>query len=249
MPRSSLLTKQANTDWKVGSLGMIAPPPIAIESPHFTGSLATLFEVVQAHKVDLRDIPLLPICEAYFRYLADQPQVTVDEAAAALSALCFLLERKAWLLLPTPEPEPEELLTFEFDPSALGELEVAIAALEVWHEERSNLHFRTSQVEQEVELDFGGVSIADLARAFEELLAKAEPEPIESLAADRRSIHDQISTVRAALTKSWSTLPKLVQGQFSRSEAVWWFLALLEMIRQRIARVRLVDGEPQFALA
>ncbi|HMS54065.1 MAG TPA: hypothetical protein PKA27_01570 [Fimbriimonadaceae bacterium] len=248
MSRSSLLTKQVESDWKVSGLGLIAPPPITIESPHFSGSLATLFEVVQAHKVDLRDVPLLPICEAYFRYLAEQPEVTVDEAAAALCALCFLLERKAWLLLPSPEPEPEELLAFEFDPTALGELEVAIAALEIWHEERSNLHFRSVQVEQEVELDFGGVSISDLARAFEELLAKAEPEPMESLAADRRSIHDQIRTVREALTRAWATLPSLVQGQFTRTEAVWWFLALLEMIRQRIAKVRLVEGEPQFAL-
>jgi hypothetical protein len=35
-------------------------------------------------------------------------------------------------------------------------------------------------------------------------------------------------------------------GDFTRSEVVWWFLALLELIRLGQARVDLKDGDVRF---
>ena len=70
--------------------GIIAPPPIQVESPRFSGSLAMLFACVRERKVDLLDIPLFPICEAYFTYLMDSELADLDEAAAALAALSYL---------------------------------------------------------------------------------------------------------------------------------------------------------------
>ncbi|RYG37700.1 hypothetical protein EON81_05955, partial [bacterium] len=68
-------------------LGVVAPLPIHVESPAFTGPLGTLFLAVRDHRVDLLDIPLFPICEAYLTYLAMLPETPLDEAATALSAL------------------------------------------------------------------------------------------------------------------------------------------------------------------
>src|SRR4051812_16701440 len=89
------------------ALGGIAPPPIHVTTPTFDGSLGTLFRCVREHKVQLLDVPLFPICEAYFIYLLKAELKDLDEAAAALAALAYLLERKAWALLPVEEPEPD----------------------------------------------------------------------------------------------------------------------------------------------
>src|SRR3954463_13791078 len=91
----------------IAALGVVAPPPIQVTTPTFDGSLGLLFQCVRDHKVDLMEVPLAPICEAYFLYLMQSPNVELDEAAAALIALAYLLERKAWALLPVVEPEPE----------------------------------------------------------------------------------------------------------------------------------------------
>ena len=75
--------------------GVIAPPPIQVECPKFSGSLAMLFACVRDRKVELLDVPLFPICEAYFAYLMESDWANLDEAASALAALAYLLERKA----------------------------------------------------------------------------------------------------------------------------------------------------------
>ena len=65
-PRHEIVAKK---DTGISLLGVIAPPPIHVTTPTFDGSLAMLFRCVHDHKVQLLDVPLFPICEAYFIYL------------------------------------------------------------------------------------------------------------------------------------------------------------------------------------
>ena len=132
-PRSN--SKLLSAEHAISPLGVVAPPPIHVQSAAFEGSLAMLFNCVREHKVELLDIPLAPICEAYFAYILSSPDTGLDEAAAALVALAYLLERKAWLLLPTPEPEPEELDALEPLEPTVHEFTAAIEALRIWHAE------------------------------------------------------------------------------------------------------------------
>lgn len=236
----------------VTALGVIAPPPIHVQTPTFDGSLATLFQFVRDHKVDLLDVPLFPICEAYFSYLVGAEQ-DLDSAAAALSALAYLLERKAWLLLPVPEPEPDEYEEpMELPEPTSQEFHLAIEVLQQWHEERSQLYFRSADAGPDLyELPYtlANVSSSDLARAFERLLRKAEPEPMRPLSKPRRSLEEQIKVVLLAVGHDWKTLEQLVTEPFTRSEAVYWFLALLELMRLGQVQARLTEDDVEFARA
>lgn len=237
----------------VGPLGVVTPPPITVDCEAFSGSLAMLFDCVRKQKVELLRVPLFPICEAYFKYLMESAEQDLDSAGAALAALSYLIERKAWMLLPVPEVEVEEeyFEPFELSEAAAMEFQAAIQALSVWQEEREQRFFRGSDgtAPYEVPYDLGDVSADDLARAFERLLSRAVPEPIEPLGRPRRSLSDQMTIVLQALTPQWTPLEDLVVGPFTRSEAVWWFLALLELIRLGQAIVRLEEGDVQFARA
>lgn len=239
-PRQTLAERN-----QISALGVIAPPPIHVTTPTFDGSLALLFQCVRDHKVQLLDVPLFPICEAYFLYLINLEETCLDEAAAALAALSYLLERKAWLLLPVEEPEPEMVELVELPPPSAHEFATAIESLRIWHEERSQLFFRSPEAgpePYELPLNLENVGGADLARALEKLLRRANPEPVAPLNKPRKSLSDQMRIVLHKLSTDWQSLERLVDDPFTRSEAVYWFLALLELIRLGQAAAK-VEGE------
>ncbi|MBX3118901.1 MAG: hypothetical protein KF784_07525 [Fimbriimonadaceae bacterium] len=233
----------------LSSVGVIAPPPIQVESPKFSGSLAALFVCVRDRKVDLLDIPLFPICSAYFLYLAESEQISLDEAAAALTALAYLLERKAWALLPVAEPEPEFDDPMELMEPYVHEFALAIEQLRTLHEERTHQFFRPQDAgpdPYELPYTLEEIEPADLARALARLLSRATPEKPEVLGGPRRSLTEQMKLVLAALTTDWASLDSLVKEPFTRQEAVWWFLALLELIRLGQVNVQVSEEDVQF---
>lgn len=212
-----------------------------------------LFASVRDAKVHLLDIPLMPICEAYLAYLIEAADSNLDEAAAALTALSWLLERKAWMLLPIEEEEPEDAdAVAELPEPSTHEFALAIEALKAWEEERSLLYFRPQDSgpdPYELPFSLGDVGPEDLARALERVLSRAVPEPPEPLGAKRRSISEQMVQVLKALAHEWTSLENLIPEPFSKTDVVYWFLALLELIRLGQADVRLYDGDVQFARA
>jgi len=236
---------------RLSALGVIAPPPIHVQSPKFDGSLATLFSFVRDHKVDLLDIPLFPICEAYFAYLMQSELRDLDEAAAALSALAYLLERKAWLLLPVPDPEPDFEEAMELPEPTSHEYRVAIEALQMWHEERSQLFFRAPEAgpdPYELPYTLANVGVGDLARAFERVLRKAQPEPLTTVR-PRKSLQEQMKLVLLTITNEWTKLEDLITQPYTRTDAVYWFLALLELIRLGQVNARVSEDEVEFMRA
>lgn len=226
------------------ALGVVAPPPIQVECDGFSGSLAALFHCARIGQVNLLDVPLFPVCEAYFRYLVDTADGDIDAAAAALVALAYLLERKAWLLLPAaiPDEEPEYDAPAELEAGSIAEYGAAIEALRQWEAEREQIHFRSSDPGYELPFDLSAVTPDDLAKALERLLRRALPDPDALVARQRRSLADQMRAVRESLGPEPRPIDDLVTGEFTRTEAVWWFLALLELIRLGEANVRL-EGE------
>ena len=243
-------SKTAHESHAITPIGVVAPPPILVQTPAFEGTLAALFRCVRDRKVDLMEVPLEPICQAYLEYLMDSPETNLDEAAAALTVLAYLLERKAWQLLPTEDEEPdyEEPAALP-DPTAYAYSDV-IQMLLGGHEERSKLFFRTSGPDPslyEIPYSVGEVTVGDLARAFESLIRKSEPDEIDSLNKPRKSLVEQMRVVLLCLTKEFRPITALFVGSYTRNDAVYWFLSLLELIRLRQAAVKLEGEEVLFA--
>lgn len=232
-----------------GPLGFSDPPDLLIEIEGFKGSLGALFMCVKDQKIDLLGVPLAPICEAYFSYILQAGGQDIESSATAMAALAYLLERKAWLLVPRPEEEapeePEDLVRPE---PWIHEFRPAIEALKALRDERTQVFFRAADTVHPYELPFdaGDVTVQDLALALKRLLAKANPEPPQSLNKPRRSLSDQMVEVMKALSEAPLRLDELIPGPFTRSEAVWWFLALLELIRLGQAGLKLDEQDVVF---
>lgn len=248
-PQDMSLALDTQAKESLGFPGLAVPPPIAIECEAFSGSLGALFQCVRTGKVDLAGVPLFPVCEAYFQYLIESSGEDLDSAAAALLALAYLLERKAGLLLPRPESEEEEDVLPDYVEPYAHEYAAAIEALREWQSERESTFFRATKGESyEMPYDVGEVSSLDLARSLERLLRRAKPDPNAMPAKPRRSLAEQMKIVLAALSPEPRPLERIVQGEFTRSEAVWWFLALLELIRLGQAHVELNADDVLFSL-
>ena len=236
----------------VSPLGLVNPAPIYIQTPTFEGPLATLFLCVRDRKVDLADIPLAPICEAYWSYVVSSPLASLDEAAAALVALAYLLERKAWMLLPTPEPEPEETDALERLPATAHEFAAVIEALRLGAEERERLFFRSPEAgpdPYELPYKLENVAAKDLALALERILNRLPTEPKMPVLRARRSLADVIKMVLLAVTDTWRTMDRILPEDATRSDAVYWFLALLELVRLGQVGVKIEADSVEFARA
>lgn len=176
-------------------------------------------------------------------------QENFESASSALVALAHLIERKAWLLIPQERPEPEEpeFEALPIEPS-VQQYELAIEALQVWHSEQDHHFYRSSgdAVQYELPFDLDTVTPIDLACVLERLLKKAIPDKPEILNKPRRSLVDQMHIVSRTLGSEWVPIDGLVTEPLTRGEVVWWFLALLELIRLGQARVKLQYGEILF---
>lgn len=244
--------KLARASESISPLGLVEPPDLEISCPAFTGSLALLFECAYRGKVDLREVPLGPICEAYLEYLLAAEPGPLEPHAAGLCALAYLLERKAGLLLAREEtasdPEPEE----PFLGPRVEEFSPAVEALSASLADREQLFFRGTGSESslyELPLDLSDVSPATLAAAFEALMRRAFPEPPRLWSKPRRSLLEQMELLEARIGPHPRSLADLMPATPSRTEAVWIFLALLELIRVGRVKVLALDGVPAFRSA
>lgn len=226
-----------------GPLGFAAPPEIAIECDAFSGSLATLVKCVANQKLDLCEVPLWPICEAFLDYLRESNLDDVEGASTALVAMAYLVERKAYRLLPIPPKADEEELGPDFSGPSILEYHDVLEELDAYVGHREDLFFRsTGSEEYELPVELGKVSVDDLSRALESLLKRAVQKEDVIVGRPRRSLADQMNVVQQCLPFDPAPLEDIVQGEFTRTEAVWWFLALLELIRTGCASVDLSES-------
>lgn len=242
MPEKTDLAKT-----EIGAFGLAQPPEIHLDFPGFNGSLALLFACVKDRKIDLLGVPLAPVCEAYARYVVESAGEDMESAAVALAGLSYLIERKSWMLIPIEqEPEGDELL--EVLEPYIDAFKPAIDELRNRAEERENLFFRSPDATEPYELPFeaGSVSVSDLARALERLLQRAKPDDFQAPAKPQRSLSEMMGIVIRALPDKFLPLDQIVTGEFTRSEVVWWFLALLELIRLGQAKVAVQEGDVRF---
>ncbi|MCH8275605.1 MAG: hypothetical protein IH851_12535 [Armatimonadetes bacterium] len=232
--------------------GIATPPPLRIECPVFEGSLAALFHLAREGRVDLSGIPLAPVCAAYIEYLEQGGLEDMDAAGAALLALAYLVERKAWALLPIADPPPPQELP-ELPEPTVHEFADAVDDLAERHRERGRLFFRTAPgeaPEYELPIDLGDVTAGDLAQALESLLSRAEPLDIEPVARRWPSLVEVMGTVMRRLEAGGGSggFDAMLPDSYTRLDAVFVFLAVLELLRLGKIAAERREGEVWFRL-
>lgn len=226
-----------------GPLSRLEPYKIRLEN--FEGPLDLLLHLIRREEMNIYDIPIARITEQYLVIIRDLSELDIDRASEFLVMAATLLGIKSRMLLPKP-PKPAEELPEEEGEDPRAELvrqlvaysqfkEVAHGLKEREHE-MSRVYNRANFVEEPAgPRPLEGLTLADLVRAFEEVLQ--EEWNWREVPREEIPLREKLREINFRLSRSPGGVRfrDLFTRGGSRLEVVVTFLAILELIRQRRA--------------
>ena len=226
-----------------------------VSTPVFEGPVDLLLQLVNSHQVDLYDVPLAAVVDAFVAELATWDSVDLQTLSEFLMVASTLIELKSRRLLPGPDEvdTDEELVGWEERDLLLARLlecqayAAAADGFALLLEQAARAVPRTAGLD----LDFvvhapdllEGVTPDQLADAF--LRATAErPVPMVDLyhvTVDTVTVADSVASMARRLPRlGTATFRSLTRHLTSRMEIIVSFLALLELCKQ--GRISLEQG-------
>ncbi len=214
----------------------------------FAGPLDLLLYLVRKEEVDIYDIPLAKITDQYLRYLEMLKQLDVDLAGDFLVMAATLIEIKSAMLLPKAEPEQmtqeesgdpraeliRQLLEYKKYKDAANLLDAAAERQqERFGRPTSLINQLVPQAEPEVDMD--QVSIWDLLEAFDAVCKATGTQTYTGHIRDDTPLDlYQIEVLHRLQAEGPLTFERLFDGKPNRLVLVGLFLAMLELIRDKL---------------
>jgi segregation and condensation protein A len=217
----------------------------------FAGPLDLLLYLVRKEEVDIYDIPIARITDQYIRYIELLKSFDIDLAGDFLVMAATLMQIKSAMLLPKAQSDQfqdddlsdprreliRQLLEYKKFKDAANLLN-AVADEQKERFPRPGTIVELLKPDAEPEIDIEQVSIWDLLEAFD-LVCKAT-----GTAGDIRSIKDdtpidlyQIEILHRLQTEGPMTFERIFESRTNRVVMIGLFLALLELIREKLAWV------------
>lgn len=212
----------------------------------FEGPLDLLLHLIREHQLDILDIPIATITDEYLRYLALMQELDLDVAGEFLLMAATLIHIKSKMLLPPDETADGEEAEQE-DPRAelvsrlleYKRFKEAAQTLGVLESETAYLHRRGAPaMEMEVEGPLQ-VSMVELLRALRDVLSRTEKAAPLEITPEEINVGQRIvMLVDRLAAESPIEFGRLFGHATRRVEVIVTFLALLEILRRRLASAR-----------
>ena len=227
-------------------------PPDALEVfiEAFEGPLDLLLYLIRRQNLDILDIPIAEITRQYVEYVELMQELRLELAGEYLVMAATLAEIKSRLLLPRPAAVEDE----ETDPRAdlvrrLQEYErYRLAAENLDRLPREGRDFFAAGVDASAIEPWRPaplVSLADLAAAFADVVARAAMFATHHVTREALSVRERMAAVLARLGSNGSgsvEFTALFTPAEGRAGVVVTLLAILELWRERV--VDLVQTGP-----
>jgi segregation and condensation protein A len=215
---------------------------IPVKTPVFEGPLELLLALVEREEVDIFQVSLAKVTDAYLAEIATREIPDPEEMAEFLWMAARLLLLKSMRLLPgeTPTDEETELLGWEDEVRQRLEeyrayKEIAGELLERALQESFAFPPPARPVEaggQEEPLD-----VDILIAAFNNVLARIPPRPVV-VTGRTWTLQEKLDLITDRLREGPIELVELILESEDRLEAVITFVAVLELVRRSEVRVR-----------
>ncbi len=229
--------------------------PATVTTPVFEGPVDLLAHLVGTHELDIFDIPLAPVVDAFVAEVATWERVDLQTLSEFLVVVAMLVELKSRRLLPgTAELEPdEELIGWEERDLLLARLlecqayAAAADGFAILIEQAARAVPRNAGLPPDLVVLapdlLEGVTPAALAAAFHRATAE-RPAPgidLEHVTVDAVTVAEAVAELQVRLPRAGPcTFRGLTAHLTSRIEIIVRFLALLELCKQ--GRVSLDQG-------
>ena len=222
----------------------------SVHTESFDGPLELLLYLVRREGMDIREVRIAPITDAYLSHLRVLEFLDLDLAGDFIvlaATLCFLKSRE---LLPRLVEE-DEALAEEEDPRAIREAlarrlleyqryqEASLALAErPWLERDTFTRPPTPIAPEEQPVD-PRVGPMGLLQIFQRLLtAHAAPEPVHEVARERYSLKEMAGWILDQIRHTPRELADLLSGLDLKMDRVVCFLATLELVRLQYVSVQ-----------
>lgn len=215
---------------------------LSVATPVFEGPLDLLLALVEREELDVLQVPLSDLTDAYLAEIAELHRPDPKEMADFLWLAARLLLLKSIRLLPgeTVDDEEVDLLGWEED------VRRRLDEYRVYKEMAENLMERASQEpftfpaparEVEVEGQEEPLQIDALVVAFQSVLARIPPRPLV-FQGNHWTLEDKVEQVEHRLRSGSFELVEWLLESEDRLEAVVAFVAVLELLRRGRIRIR-----------
>ncbi len=221
--------------------------PYQVRIENFEGPLDLLLHLIKKNEINIYDIPVAMIAQQYLEYLEAMEELNLNVAGDFLVMAATLLQIKSRMLLPADEraddeeegPDPrEELVRRLLEYKAYKEAARQLDGQEkMWREIfRREQSAALDRVEEDLPLE--NVSLFDLVDALKEVLDRNPSSRLLEIIPDNLTVRERMNLILETLEgKESVSFAALFEGPSHRVVIVVTFLALLELMRLRIARV------------
>jgi segregation and condensation protein A len=230
-------------------LGLVDPPVagqqpgrLDVKTPIFEGPLELLLALAEREEVDIFKVSLAKVTDAYLGEIAAREIADPEEMAEFLWMAARLLLLKSIRLLPGEPPTDEETELLGWEDEVRQRLEEYRAYKEMAGElmeraEQETFAFppparpvEAGGQEEALDVDF-------LVAAFNSVLARIPPRPLV-VHGRTWTLQEKIDTITGRLRNGPIELVELILESADRLEAVVTFVAVLELLRRGVIRVR-----------
>jgi segregation and condensation protein A len=215
--------------------------PYEIDLPVFRGPLDLLLHLIEREELDISVVSLAQVTEQYLEHLSRLEELEAGALADFLVVAARLIWIKSRVLLPQPtspaekkkEEDPGETLARQL--RAYRQFKMAAEALREREQRGLRAYVRIApSLVLERRLDMGGVSLADLVTAMQQVLAeKPAAEPGSPARLFTITINDKIALTGRLLREQMIVrFRDLLERATNRAEVVVTLWAVLELIKR-----------------
>lgn len=225
----------------------------------FEGPLDLLLHLIDKNKINIYDIPIVSITEQYLEYLRTMQEFNVDIMSEFLVMAATLIHIKTKMLLPKEEKVLEEeeedpraelvrkLLEYKMYQYAAEELkDLQVDAQKVFYK-MPTIPDEVSAYEEPVDLDsiLDGLTLTKLHDIFQSVMKRQvdKIDPIRSkfgqIEKEEVRVEDKMEVIREQIRGlSQIRFRTLLEVQASKTQVVVTFLAILELMKIGVLRVK-----------
>lgn len=221
--------------------------PYQVRIENFEGPLDLLLHLIKKNEINIYDIPIAMIAQQYLEYVEAMKELNLNVAGEFLVMAATLLQIKSKMLLPADEtaedeedgPDPrEELVRRLLEYKAYKEAARQLDGQErMWREIFSRDQAATEPVETDETL-LENVTLFDLVDALKAIMDRNPGKKLIEIIPDNLTVRERMNVILEMLEgKDSVSFVSLFEESCHRLVVIVTFLAMLELIRLRVARV------------
>ncbi len=215
-----------------------------VRTEKFEGPMELLLELIQKEKMDITELSLSKVTDEYLEHIRNNDKIKLEHLADFLTVASRLILIKSKAILPTlkfSEEEEEEIKDLTYQLAEYKHFKEASLKLGQLAEKRRICYSRESFATVEpIFYPPENVNAYDLKKYFIAVLAeipiieKLQEEIVTEVVTLEERINDLELTLREKVQSSFSSL---VENAKDKVDVIISFLAMLEMVKQRLVQV------------